>query len=542
MIVFASQHIYGSVHADESPHKKEGYQTLFYTHAGLTIDEVHILEQYAQCNALEEGRKYQFYLLPSGKAVLTQVMTLPDKEPDGEKHLILSHALVISADDYLALAKSPLGLFNPQYFFHRMEDAYTEGDLEIGDIPQKKLVSPSAWEDLALKSAQNWNADDLTRLVRFGWQAKQLRGKKHPVILTGSTNQIFRSLAIIFFLTAPEKRHFLTFDTNTDECSFPGNETFWARGTSTDQAAAAAYRIDADAMHAFGDLPANLDSPIERWIAEYSIPTRLENYIAELDQTELLTEMLEGQVIRRDIIINFNEDIAQAFTEMNPESVVKLVHSRLPKDLSQKLLDRVGADVRSAPWEYAKWASGGINPEDQADYLFHLLLTAAKDEIIPSDRKILEYLAADSKHTGLYSLVNLLSKDYNRWDRSLEYLPQESYRLIVQAVLSHDILPASEILYPPYLADWAAELIRSFKPGELKVLLGYLNKYRGQFEGDDLLPILKHLSPTDKEQFFRWVQAYNGPAPKLRSELGIEEGDTNGVSSKLKNLFSRGKD
>jgi hypothetical protein len=542
MIVFASQHIYGSVHADESPHKKEGYQTLFYTHAGLTMDEVHILEQYAQCNALEEVRKYQFYLLPSGKAVLTQVMTLPDKEPDGEKYLVLSHALVISADDYFALAKSPLGLFNPQYFFHRMEDAYTEGDLEIGDIPQKKLVSPSAWEDLALKSAQNWNADDLTRLVRFGWQAKQLRTQNQPVLLIGSTNQIFRSLAIIFFLTAPEKRHLLTFDTNTDGCSFRENETFWARGTSTDQAVASAYRVDADALHAFGDLPANLDSPIERWIAEYSIPTHLENYIAELDQTELLTEMLAGQVIRRDIIINFNEDIAQAFTEMNPESVVKLVHSRLPKDLSQKLLDRVGADVRSAPWEYAKWASGGINPEDQADYLFHLLLSAAKDEIIPSDRKILEYLAADSKHTGLYSLVNLLSKDYNRWDRSLEYLPQESYRLIVQSILSHDILPASEILYPPYLADWAAELIRPFKPGELKTLLGYLNKYRGQFEGDDLLPILQYLSPTDKEQFFRWVQAYNGPAPKLRSELGIEEGDTNGVSSKLKNLFSRGKD
>jgi hypothetical protein len=42
--------------------------------------------------------------------------------------------------------------------------------------------------------------------------------------------------------------------------------------------------------------------------------------------------------------------------------------------------------------------------EDKADYLFHLILTAPKEEIIPSDRKILENLAADAKHTGLYSL------------------------------------------------------------------------------------------------------------------------------------------
>jgi hypothetical protein len=232
MIVFASQHIFGSVHAEESPGKKEGYQTLFYTHAGLTIEEVHTLEQFAQCNALEEGRKYQFFLLPSGKAVLTQVMTLPDKDQAGEKFLFLSHALVISADDYIALSMSPLGLFNPHYFFHRLEDAYTEGDIETGDIPQKKLVSPSAWEDLALKSAQNWNPEDLTRLVRFGWQAKELRAKKQPVMLTGSTNQIFRALAIMFLLTAPEKRHLLTFDTNTNGCSYGDNWPFWAWGTS----------------------------------------------------------------------------------------------------------------------------------------------------------------------------------------------------------------------------------------------------------------------------------------------------------------------
>jgi hypothetical protein len=540
MIVFASQHVYGSVHANESPTKKEGYQTLFYTQAGLTIDEVHLLEQHAQCNRHEEGRKYQFYMLPSGKPVITQVMTLPDYEPDGKTHLFLSHALVISADDFIHLAKSPLGLFNPHHFFHRLEDAYTEGDIATGDILQKKLVSPSAWEDMALKSAQNWEPEDLVRLVRFGWQANRLRASKAPVAFTGSTSQIFRALAIIFLLTAPEKRHLLTFDTNIDGSSYGERFPFWAWGVNEDQAASAAYRVDADNMTSKGDLPAKHDSPIERWIAERSIPTRLANYIAELDQTQLLNEMLAGQALRRDILINLNEDIVRGFAEMNVESVVNLIHTQLPSGLSQKLIDRIGSDVRSAPYEYAQWASSGLTTQDQADYLFHLLLTMVKDPITPSDRKLLENLAAEGKHTGLYSLVNLLVHDTNRWNRSLEFLSQESYHLIVQAFLSQKVMPASEILYPPFLEEWAKEIHQPLQPGEMKSILGYLNKHRGEFDADHLLPVLKHLSPSDRDQLARWIQSYTGPAPQLRAELGLAESD--GSGSKFKNLFSRGKD
>jgi hypothetical protein len=540
MIVFASQHIYGSVHKEESPGKKEGYQTLFFTHAGLTDDEVRMLEQHAQCNPGEQVRKYQFYLLPSGKAVITQVMTLPDFDPEG-KHLFLSHALVISVDDYQLLAKSPLGLFNPNHFFHRLEDAYTEGDIETGDIPQKKLVSSSAWEDMALKSAQNWNPDDLVRLVRFGWQAKQLRANRKPVVLTGSTNQIFRTLAIVFLLTSEEKRHLLTFDTNADGCMFGDRWPFWAWGASSNQVSSAANRVDADNMQAFGDLPAHNDSPIERWIAERSIPSRLANYIAELDQTQLLDEMLSGQALRRDILINLNEDIVKGFAEMNPEAVVNLILSHLPAGLSQPLLDRVAADVRSAPDEYAKWASSGLTKEDQADYLFHLLLAAVKEQIVPSDRKLLENLSIESKHTGLYSLISLLARDYNRWDRSLEYLTKDSYQLIVQAILTQKVLPASEIIYPPYLEDWANELKQPLQSGEMKSVLGYLNKYRGQFDADHFLPALNYLSPSDRDQLTRWIQSYAGPAPKLRHALGLSDSDS-GTGSKFKNLFSKGKD
>jgi len=542
MIVFASQHVYGSVNAHESPTKKEGYQTIFFTQAGLTSDEVRFLEQHAQCNSTAETRKYQFYLLPSGKAVITQVMTLPDLDPQTHKHLFLSHALVISVEDYNHLAKSPLGLFNPNHFFHRIEDAYTEGDLQTGDIPQKKLVSPSAWEDLALKAAQNWEPEQLLRLVRFGWQAKELRANRQLVILTGGTNQIFRTLAIIYLLTAVEKRSLLTFDTNTDGCAFGDQIPFWAVGSTADLAAGAVYHVDADAMQTRGDLPAAHDSPIERWIAERSIPTQLENYIAELDQTQLLSEMLAGQALRRDILINLNEDIVKGFTEMNAEAVVRLILSYLPANLSQKMIDRVAADVRSAPYEYATWAASGLSKVDQADYLFHLLLTMVKDPILPADRKLLENLAVESKHTGLFSLVNLLAHDYNRWGRSLEFITQESYNLIVQSVLSQQVMPASEILYPPYLEGWAKEIQHPLQPGEFKSILGHLNRHRGEYDPDHLLPLLDHLSGSDREQLARWLHSYQGPAPQLRQALGQDDSGSSDAGSKLKNLFSRGKD
>ncbi|HSV85485.1 MAG TPA: hypothetical protein VLH85_02850 [Levilinea sp.] len=542
MIVFASQHVYGSVHANESPAKKEGYQTIFYTNAGLTTDEVHIIEQHTQCSPTAETRKYQYYLLPSGKAVITQVMTLPDNDPHTHDHLFFSHALVISAEDYKHLARSPLGLFTPNHFFHRIEDAYSEGDFQTGDIPQKKLVSLSAWEDLALKSAQDWQPEHLIRLVRFGWQAKQLRANRQPVILTGSTNHIFRSLAVIFLLTAIEKRHLLTFDTNADGCSFGDGWPFWAIGATQNNASSTAYRVDADAMHTHGNLPASHDSPIERWIAERSIPSRLANYIAELDQTQLLSELLSGQTLRRDILINLNEDIVKGFTEMNPDAVVNLVLSHLPSGLSQKLTGQIAADVRSAPYDYATWAASGLSKENQAEYLFHLLLTLVKDAIPPADRKILENLSVESKHTGLYSLINLLAHDFKHWERSLEFIAQEHYHHIVQAVLAQQVMPASDILYPPYLESWAKEVRHPFQPGEFKSILGFLNKHRGQYQADHLQPLLKLLTPPDREQLARWLQSHAAPAPQLRAALGLDESSSGDSSSKLKNLFSRGKD
>lgn len=542
MIVFASQHVFGSVSANESPAQKEGYQTIFYSHAGLETEEVHLLEQHAQCISTPETRKYQFYLLPSGKAVITQVMTLPDIDPHTHKHLFFSHALVIPVEDYKHLAKSPLGLFNPNHFFHRIEDAYSEGDLQTGDLPQKKLTSLSAWEDRALKVAQEWEPEHLIRLVRFGWQAKELIANRQPVVLTGSANHIFRALAVIFLLTAVEKRHLLTFDTNASGCSFGDRWPFWAMGAEQDSADHAAYHIAADALRTHGDLPASKDSPIERWIAERSIPTRLANYIAEYDQTQLLNEMLSGQSLRRDILINLNEDIVKGFTEMNPDAVVRMVLSYLPKGLSQKLTDQITADIRSAPYEYAAWAASGLTKEDQADYLFHLLLTSVKDPIHPADRKLLENLSVESKHTGLYSLLNLLAHDYNHWERSLEFIAQESYRLIVQAMLAQQVMLASEILYPPYLEAWASEVKEPRHLGELKSILGYLNKHRGQYQADHLLPLVKLLTPTDREQLARWLQSHAAPAPQLRAALGMDEAPSRDSGSKLKNFFSKGKD
>jgi hypothetical protein len=542
MIVFASQHIYGSVHAEESPLKKTGYQTLFYTHAGLTIEEVRILEQYARCSVSQEGHKYQFYLLPSGKAVISHIQTMPELDESAGKHLYFSHALVISSDDYLQLAKSPLGLFDVHNFIHRLEDAYSEGDILTGDISQKKLVSLSAWEDQALKNAQNWNPDDLVRLVRFGWQAKLLRANRKPVAFTGDSDQILDALAVVFLLTDVDKRPLLTFDTCTSGCSFGDGWPFWAWGMHTEEVDTTPFRVDAAAMTTHGSLSANHDTPIERWIAEKSIPSHLEKYIAEQDQTQLLMDMFKGTALRRDILIGLDEEIVRGFTEMNAEAVVKLVLSRIPVGLSQKLLDHIAADVRSAPHDYAIWASAGLNTHDKADYLFHLLLADVTEAIAAPDRRLLENLAVEANHTGLYGLVNLLVGDYNRWDRNLEFISEESYGLIVQAVLTQKHVPPGDILHAPFLGAWAKEIKGPFTAGQFKGVLNQLNKQRGQFDADGLLPLLPYLNPSDHELLVRWVHAYPGPAPQLRTALGIHESTVNGTSSKIKNIFTKGKD
>jgi hypothetical protein len=302
------------------------------------------------------------------------------------------------------------------------------------------------------------------------------------------------------------------------------------------------FRVDAASMTTHGNLSPNHDTPIERWIAEKSIPSHLEKYIAEQDQTQLLMDMFKGSALRRDILIGLDEEIVRGFTEMNAEAVVKLVLSRMPVGLSQKLLDRIAADARSAPYDYSIWASAGLNTNDKADYLFHLLLEDVTEAVAAPDRRLLENLSVEANHTGLYGLVSLLVGDYNRWDRNLEFISEESYGLIAQAVLAHKHLPPGDILHAPYLSAWAKEIKHPFAPGQFKAVLNLLNKQRGHFDVDGLVPVLPYLTPSDHELLVRWLHSYPGPAPQLRSELGIHESTENGPNSKIKNIFTKGKD
>lgn len=48
MNISVCQHIYSNVPKEQSPTKRRGYQTLFYTQEGLTREEILILEDRAQ--------------------------------------------------------------------------------------------------------------------------------------------------------------------------------------------------------------------------------------------------------------------------------------------------------------------------------------------------------------------------------------------------------------------------------------------------------------------------------------------------------------
>ena len=80
----AWQHIYSNVEKEHSPQGRGGFQTLFYSHHGLTEDEVEEMESYLLYFPSQvEPVKRLFFTISTGKGVVAQIVFLPSPDQFG---------------------------------------------------------------------------------------------------------------------------------------------------------------------------------------------------------------------------------------------------------------------------------------------------------------------------------------------------------------------------------------------------------------------------------------------------------------------------
>ena len=268
MQISAYQHIYSNVPKEQSPSGRRGYQTLLYSHEGLSREDVLALEEKAQYySSPAEPVKRQFFTLPDGRAVVSQTVPLPEPDEFGRKGRYLSHSLIISAEDFAALDYCPALLFSSRHFFIRPEEALSAGQ-RGSDIPPRVLPVSDGWQATILQMATDWPKEQLLALARLGWQAAHLKTERQAVALEGAPEEIMRTMALLSLLVPPDKRPLLTFDSYAYGCDWSRDWSFWGWGGLGEERHKAAYLVNCETHTVTPAVAPRPETPYERWLVE----------------------------------------------------------------------------------------------------------------------------------------------------------------------------------------------------------------------------------------------------------------------------------
>ena len=216
MKIEARQHIYASVRETESPRRRGGYQTVFYTQHGLRAETVKEIERRMAYFAGEGATpKRLFFPVGSGGQVLSQITPVPDVDEFGRGGLYLAHSLIFSVNDAQQLGVRLLQLFREKYFVTSIQEAVERGgDLSTGNIPLCEVDVPEtrcAQEEVPAWVQSNWKI-----LLRYVLRAEDMEKEGKRLALVGSPEEIFDTLFHSLRSVPSELVRLCSFDTFFD--------------------------------------------------------------------------------------------------------------------------------------------------------------------------------------------------------------------------------------------------------------------------------------------------------------------------------------
>ena len=208
--VTAWQHIYSNVEASESPTGKGGFQTLFYSHEGLSQEDVRFIEKRVfYLPGDHKPTKRIFATLPNGNIVLGSVVPLDGRDSAGRKGRHLAHSYIIPRDQFDAHIDNVITFLTSIPFALSLDEVFAEGDKETGNIAPKLLnvgLSPRT-------SSTKWQVPDLLLLLHLAMQAEERAKEAKAVAFIGSTDLIEETLASTAILLPKVLLPACTFDT-----------------------------------------------------------------------------------------------------------------------------------------------------------------------------------------------------------------------------------------------------------------------------------------------------------------------------------------
>ncbi len=462
----AWQHIFSNVEKEQSPQGRGGFQTLFYSHAGLTATEVEEMEsRLLYFPSKVEPVKRLFFTTATGKGVTSQIVFLPSPDQFGRGGRYLAHSLVFEPEGLACVEADPFRVFRRFAFVTTVAEALERGDFQTGDIPPVSLeLSPRLAGEV--EAAGHWPAESLKKLALLALRADRQARDRNAITLAGPPEQIEEALEAAFLAVPASIRSRCSFDTYFYRCNLVATY-FWAIGLPEPPASARFGLVEAAPRQIQGAVPHQPDTAYERWALAAIDQQKLGEIARQRDEAFALGEWLDGRPYDLPLLEAAPSQLIETVFQLNPQAVQAALRRQVSRQLPPALVDRAADQLyrQSSQTALYRCLRQGFELPWLLERLYESYAARNFDQPARSELKALATVLEQSEHRLLRLVLTHWTESRRQLARELERLDGATYRQFGQIALSHQLTEPLDLLAPGH-GDTFLELYLADGPGD----------------------------------------------------------------------------
>lgn len=494
----AWQHIYSNVEKEQSPHRQGGFQTLFYSKAGLTSAEVEEMEsRLLYFPSQVEPVKHLFFSTSTGKGVVAQIVALPDPDQFGRKGRYLAHSLVFAPETLAQIEADPFRVWGRFTFITSINDALQRGNFQTGDIPPVSLSLPPD-SAVQLAAARSWPPAELSKLALLALRVDRQTQNREAITVTGEPDEIEKALAATFLAAPAVLRPRCSFDTYFYRCNLVATY-FWAIGLPEPPASARFALVNGGTRQVTGNGSSEPETAYERWAVAVIAAGRLDELPRQRDEAFAVAEWLDGRDYEERLVEAAPREVIEAVFEVNPAAVQarlrREVGEQLPPALTQRVADQLYRQMSGLT--LYQQLRRGFTLAQLVEALYASYAEAAFKEPAGDELKALEKVLSQTDHPLLSLFVAYWRNPRQRLPQALEQADQVAYRQFVETSLRLKLLDPLSLLNRSkvdaflelYLAteiENGDDLVEALLKLDASATLAYLNSYLTRLPAKEL--------------------------------------------------------
>lgn len=433
----AAQHIYANLNAEQSPSGRGGFQTVFYTKAALTEDEVEEIEgRLVYFRSGQAVVKRVSFLTSTGKPAIAQIVSLAGPDSVGRQGSYLAHCFVLAPEAFAAGGARPLALAGCLPFVKSIEEALGRGNFESGDMPVASVSVPDENPGREVEAARRWPAQSLKTLSALALRSEELAQERLTVALVGEPEQVEAALWAASLGVPRALVPRCTFDTFFYRCN-PIATYYWAVGLPERPGSPKYLPVDARSCQVPEGIPALGGTSYERWVAQAIDSGNLDLLGRHRDTAFALCEWLDGRAHDPSLVQQAAPAVVDSVFKANLSEVKERARARLAEQFAPVLVKSAVEGIwhRCPPMALLEGMRDGFSPGDFLEALHAAYRAGYFERPERAEVRALRDLLAASDHPVLRLVCRCWSGQWEQLRSDLAALGVDEYGRFVGSAI-----------------------------------------------------------------------------------------------------------